>query len=175
MSAAMDPDPGKLQVAAAGAGLPLSVGESTFVAGLAAWSEGAVSVLDQIVSPGLIVPPHLHEHESQASYVVSGRIGFWVDGEEVEVGPGGYVHRPVGKPHSLWNKTDEPARMLEITYPGTGFERYMRAMSELMDSGAADPESVAALAAEYGVHFVAEPFAGLCERHGVSPAGGFWK
>ncbi len=168
-------DPTVMQFGEAGGGLPRSVGAAAPIAGRAAWSGDAFNVLDQVVPPGLIVPPHLHEHESQASFVVSGRIGFWVDGEEIELGAGGYVHRPVGVPHSLWNKGPEPARMLEITTPGDSFETYMQAMSDLLDSGEADPGSAAALAAEYGVRFVPEPFADLCERHGVSPEGGFWK
>lgn len=168
-------DPKVMQYVEAGGGPPLSVGEATTIAGPAAWTTGAVSILDQIVSPGLIVPPHLHENESQASFVLSGRIGFWVDGEEIELGASGYVYRPVGVPHSLWNSGTEPARMLDITTPGGSFETYMRAMSDLLDSGEATPETVAALAAQYGVHFVPGPFADLCERHGVSPEGGFWK
>jgi mannose-6-phosphate isomerase-like protein (cupin superfamily) len=158
-----------------GAGIPLSMGSSTLLVGLAEWSGGAFNLLDQIVPAGLIVPPHVHEHEAQASFVVSGTLGFWIDGEELSVGTGGYVHRPAGKPHSLWNATAEDARMLEITTPAERFERYMRAMSELIDAGDADPDSVAALASRYGVRFVPEPLADLCERHGVSPAGGFWK
>ncbi len=164
-----------MQYVEAGGGLPLSLGEATTVAGRAAWSKGAFNVMDQIVPPGLIVPPHVHAEESQASFVVSGRIGFWVGGDEVELGPGGYIHRPAGVPHSLWNSHPEPARMLEITTPADSFETYMQAMSDLLDSGEANPETVATLAGEYGVSFVPEPFADLCERHGVSPEGGFWK
>lgn len=167
--------PGLLHAVVDGGGVPLSQGESTFIVGLSSWTDGAVSVLDQIVPPGLIVPPHVHEHEAQASYVVAGTIGFWVDGEEVEASAGAYVHRPAGKPHTLWNASAEPARMLEITTPAASFEEYMRAVSDLMDAGEATPESVGALAAGYGVHFVPGPFEELCARHGVSPAGGFWK
>ncbi len=168
-------DPRVLQYVEAEGGPPLSLGQATTIAGRAAWTDGALSIFDQVIPPGLIVAPHVHEKESQASFVISGRLGFWVGGEEVEVGAGGYVHRPVGVPHSLWNKGLEPARMLEITTPGGSFEIYMTAMSDLLDSGEATPETAAALAAEYGVHFVPEPFADLCERHGVSPEGGFWK
>lgn len=175
MSAAPGPSSARLQVREPEGGQPLSIGDSTFIAGPEQWSDGAVLVLEQVVAPGLIGPPHVHEHESQACYVLSGRIGHWVGGEEVEVGPGGYVHRPAGTPHSLWNKNAEPASILEITYPAASFERYMRRLSDLIDSGGGDPDSVGELAAQFGIRFIPEPLEELCRRHGVNPAGGFWK
>lgn len=156
-------------------GIQLSVGATTVVIGEAGWTDGALNIMDQVVPPGLIVPPHYHEKEHQGSYVVRGRLGFWVDGEEFDIGAGGYIHRPAGKVHTLWNATDEPAQMLELTTPGRAFETYMRALSDLADSGEATPESVTELAAAHGVHFVPGPLEELCARHGVSPAGGFWK
>lgn len=163
-------------VVEAGAGFPLSLGQDTFVLGEAARTDGAYSVLDQVVPARLIVPPHLHERETQVSLVLAGMLGFWVDGELAEVGAGGYVLRPAGRPHALWNPTDEPARMIELTSPGASFEAYMRKASALVETGEATPQSVAALAAGYGIRFVDdEPLRELCERHGLSPAGGFWR
>ena len=158
-----------------GGGRPLSLGRDMFVLGGAALTAGAYSVLDQVVAPRLIVPPHLHERETQVALVLSGRLGFWVDGEVAEVGAGGYVLRPAGHAHALWNPTDAPARMLELTSPGAAFEEYMAAASALMDRGEATPQSIGALAEPYGIRFVDGPLAELCERYGVSPTGGFWK
>lgn len=166
----------RMVVVQPGGGFPLSVGQETSVLGDAALTGGAYSVLDQVVPPRLIVPPHVHAHETQVSLVLEGTLGFWVDGDVAEVGAGGYVLRPAGLPHALWNPTDAPARMLELTSPGARFEQYMRDASALMDEGAATPESIAELAAGYGIGFVdGEPLRELCERHGLSPAGGFWR
>ncbi len=161
-------------ITAAGTGLPLSVGSSTVIIGLAEWTDGAYNVLDQIVPAGLIVAPHVHDHEAQSAFVVTGRIGFWIDGDEFDLGAGDYILRPAGKPHSLWNSTDEPSRMLEITSPASSFERYMRALSKLADAGQAEPSRVVTLAASYGIRFV-DGLEALSARHGVSAAGGFWK
>jgi quercetin dioxygenase-like cupin family protein len=171
----MTPRDAHMVVVQAGEGRPLSLGQDMVVLGGAALTGGAYSVLDQVVPPRLIVPPHVHDHETQVSLVVSGTLGFWVDGDTAEVGAGGYVLRPAGRPHALWNPTDEPARMIELTSPGAAFEEYMIAASALMDSGDATPESVGALAARYGIRFIDGPLAELSERYGVSPAGGFWK
>lgn len=156
-------------------GSRLSVGATTVVLAAAEWTGGSINVLDEIVPPGLIIAPHYHEKEHQASYVVRGTLGFWVDGEEFELGAGGYIHRPAGKVHTLWNATDEPAQMLELSTPGQAFETYMRALSDLSDTGTASPESVTKLAATHGVHFVPGPLAELCAKYSVSPSGGFWK
>ena len=96
------------------------------ILGRAAWSAGAFCIFEQEVPPGLITPAHHHEVETQTAYVVSGTIGFWVDGDEQAVAAGGYVVRPPGTVHSLWNSSDEPARMLEITTPATNFQRFVR-------------------------------------------------
>jgi quercetin dioxygenase-like cupin family protein len=162
-------------VVEAGGRLPLSLGQDMFVLGGAALTGGAYSVIDQVVPPRLIVAPHVHERETQVSLVLSGTLGFWVDGDIDEIAAGGYVLRPAGRPHALWNPTDEPARMIELTHPGAAFEEYMIKASALMDEGQATPESVGALAEGYGIRFVEGPLAELCERYGATPVGGFWR
>jgi mannose-6-phosphate isomerase-like protein (cupin superfamily) len=166
---------GDVQVVRSGQGSRLSVGSSTFLLGRASWTDGACNVLDQDVPPGLLVPPHVHAVEAQASYVLEGTVGFWVDGDEFELGAGGYILRPAGKPHALWNASGRPARMLEITTPAGRFEEYMQRISDLMDSGSATPTTVTELASAYGIEFVPDPVQYLCSKYGVDAAGGFWR
>lgn len=47
---------------------------------------------------GAEAPRHSHPHE-QMSLVVSGRVRFWLAGEERELGPGEAVHIPGGTEH----------------------------------------------------------------------------
>jgi len=162
-------------VVQAGEGEPLGVGASTGLIGRAEWAAGNVCVLDQIVQPKHMSPVHFHEAESQAAYVVSGRLGFWVNGRESEARTGAYVVRPAGKPHALWNPTDEPAHMLEITSPATRFQEYLHKLSVLRNDDEADPATVKRLAAEYGLTFLDEITDELSRRHGLDPSGSFWK
>jgi len=162
-------------VVEAGQGEPIGVGRSTGLIGRAEWTAGGVCVLDQIVQPRHVSPVHSHAVESQAAYIVSGTLGFWVDGQEGQANTGGYVFRPVGKPHALWNPTDEPVHMLEITSPAERFQEYMLELSALMDAGAADPGTVKRLAGSYGVTFFDEITDELCRRYGLDPHGSFWK
>jgi len=134
----------------------------------AAWSDGAVCIIDQELPPGLITPAHRHTDETQGAYIVSGRVGFWVDGEEGTASAGSYVIRPAGSVHSLWNAGDEPAKMLEVTFPGERFQRFVRELT-VLNSEQADAAEIEKLAAEYGTFIAPEVTAELCARHGVAP------
>lgn len=153
----------------------LLLGSITTRLGLpAAWSGGGFFIADQPMAPRILVPPHMHQHEDQVAYVVSGRLGFRVGDTEVELEAGQFIMRGRGVPHTNWNPTDEPARMLEITFPGH-FETYFRRLDALTRSGAANQEAVHAMAAEYGVSFHDEWVDELSERHGVRLSGGLWE
>lgn len=154
----------------------LEIGAETLLTGRAALTDGAYCVMDQLIAPKALASPHSHELEDQASIVLEGELGFWIDGEEFFAAAGDYVYRPAGKPHALWNPTEGVARIQEITSPGARFEEYMVKLSEMIASGGADPEAVKAHADRYGVRFLDDGTEQeLAARHGVSPAGNFWK
>jgi len=64
---------------------------------------GERAMLAQIfLAKGCIVPRHSHDNE-QFSYVIEGRIRFWIgeDGkEQMDLGPGEVLHLPSNVPHS---------------------------------------------------------------------------
>ena len=74
----------------------------------------------------------------------------------------------------MWNATDEPLRLLEITSPATRFEEYVRRLSELIDGGGANAETVATLAKEFGMTFHPDQTERLVARLRIA-VGGFWK
>jgi mannose-6-phosphate isomerase-like protein (cupin superfamily) len=165
----VDEKPKGLLVVEPGAGEPLT---GASIIGRAAWMDGAVLVFDQVLAPGALTPAHRHTIETQAAYVVSGTIGFWVDGEEAIVSAGGYVVRPVGTVHALWNAGDEPARMLEITSPAEPHQTFQQELTKL-SAAAAPIDEIVALANRYGTFLAPEVTAELCERHGVAAATGY--
>ena len=138
-------------------------------------THGAYCMMHQIVLPGLVTPTHRHTHEDQVAIVLEGRLGFWVEGSaETQAGAGTVVHRPRGLFHALWNASQEPATMLEITTPAASFERWMRQLSELNASGAADEATVRALAAAtYGIEFAGPDDPGGSRAAGTSTS--FWQ
>ena len=52
---------------------------------------------------GALVPPHLHTREDEYSIVTEGEIGFRSGDREVVLGPGGYITKPRGELHAMWN------------------------------------------------------------------------
>jgi quercetin dioxygenase-like cupin family protein len=153
----------------------LAIGATqTFIAVPSATTGGAYCILDQIIPAGLVSPAHRHEHEDQAAYVLEGKLGFWVEGSpECEASAGAVVLRPRGALHAIWNPSNGPARILEITSPGEQFERWMRQLSDLTRRGAAEEAEVRNLANGYGITF-AEPHEDPALKQRETHHDAFW-
>lgn len=162
---------GLISIAANAGVVPLAIAPETFLKARAAWTDGAICTTGSVLRPGAIVPAHVHDTDAQVTIVISGRIGTWVDGEADVLGPGGYAHRPAGLPHSIFNPFEEPARFLELTSPGERFERYMLALSDLHERGAASPETIGPLAAAAGISVVEVDLSHLLAEFGGREGG----
>jgi quercetin dioxygenase-like cupin family protein len=113
-------------------------------------TNGNVSIVEHPFPVGACVPPHRHTREDEYSIVTEGEIGFRSGDREVVLGPGGYITKPRGETHTMWNAGTVPARMIEVISPA-GFEHFFWGMGEAALSGPPSPETVQALAAEYGL------------------------
>lgn len=60
---------------------------------------------------------HVHRSDDEAWFVLSGRLGFQVGDEQVEVATGGSILVVRGTPHSYWNAVAEPSRYLLVMTP----------------------------------------------------------
>src|SRR5215210_9042346 len=115
-------------------------------------TNGMVSIVEHPFPVGACVPPHLHTREDEYSIVTEGEIGFRSGDREVVLGPGGYITKPRGELHAMWNAGTVPARMIEIISPA-GFEIFFRDVAELAATGTADVPDFVALAESYGLQF----------------------
>jgi quercetin dioxygenase-like cupin family protein len=111
---------------------------------------GQVSIVEHPFPVGALVPAHLHTREDEFSIVTQGEIGFRSGDREVVLGPGGYITKPRGEVHTMWNAGKEPARMIEVITPA-GFENFFHAMAELMAAGPPPVPQMMELAAAYGL------------------------
>jgi len=129
---------------------------------------GALAIVEHEFPPGALVPPHMHTLEDETSIVTAGVIGFRSEDREAVLGPGGYILKPRGEAHAMWNAGDEPSRMIEVISPA-GFELFFRAVVDMVAAGDPDPERGAALAAEHGLSFVDRPWlADVVRRFGLN-------
>jgi quercetin dioxygenase-like cupin family protein len=117
---------------------------------LGSQTNGAVSIVEHPFPVGALVVPHLHTLEDEYSIVTEGEIGFRSGDREVVLATGGYITKPRGEMHTMWNAGQLPARMIEIISP-SGFENFFRELSEALAAGPPDPEQLTPLAARYGV------------------------
>jgi len=134
---------------------------------------GSISIVEHVFSPGALVPPHTHTLEDEISYVVMGDIGFRSNGKEVTLAAGGYIVKPRGELHSMWNAGSSPARMIEIISPA-GFEKYFVELAEAVAAagGVPDPSTMGAIAGRFGLSFDFGEVPDLVARYGLTaPAG----
>jgi len=115
-------------------------------------TNGAVSIVEHPFPVGALVPAHLHTLEDEYSIVTEGEIGFRSGDREVVLGPGGYITKPRGEMHTMWNAGPVPARMIEIISP-SGFESFFRELSEMLAAGPPAPSLLGPLADRYGIEF----------------------
>lgn len=120
-------------------------------------TNGNVSIVEHPFPVGACVPPHLHTREDEYSIVTQGEIGFRSGDREVVLGAGGYVTKPRGETHTMWNAGSVPARMIEVISPA-GFEHFFWGVGEAVAAGPPDPDVIAALAEKYGLVFGGAPW-----------------
>ena len=154
----MTAEPPPLTVVQPGEGEERSLGEIGVVFKLfGEQTNGQVSIVEHPFPVGACVPPHMHTLEDEYSIVTEGEIGFRSGDREVVLGPGGYITKPRGETHAMWNAGKVPARMIEVISPA-GFEHFFWAIGEASSEGAPDPEAIAALAQKHGLVFEDVPW-----------------
>src|SRR5215467_8459713 len=94
----------------------------------------ALAIVEYPFPVGALVPPHLHTREDEYSIVTEGEIGFRSGDREIVLSPGGYITKPRGELHTMWNAGPVPARMIEVISPA-GFENFFRELSEVLSAG----------------------------------------
>lgn len=113
----------------------------------------------------LLAPMHRHHLEDEYSYVLYGRIGAILGGEEVVAGPGDLLFKPRGQWHTAWNAGDEPAAVLELISPA-GLEQFFRWIDTQQEFPS--PEDLAEAAARYRCDLDPDATGRLVERHGLT-------
>jgi quercetin dioxygenase-like cupin family protein len=133
---------------------------------------GALSIVEHPFDVGALVPPHTHTREDEYSIVTEGEIGFRSGDREVVLGAGGYITKPRGELHAMWNAGKTPARMIEVISPA-GLEQLFREVADLVEAGPPALDQLAALAASYGLEFGdADWLPDIIARYGLSQYGG---
>ena len=114
---------------------------------------GALAIVEHPFEVGGFVPPHMHTREDEISFVLEGEIGFRSENNEVVLGAGGYIIKPRGEVHAMWNAGSTPARMVEVISPA-GFENMFRSVVEMNERGETDMSKIVEMGTRYEVPMV---------------------
>lgn len=105
------------------------------------------------VPPGTAgAPPHVHAHEDEYFYVLSGEASVLSEGEVVTLGPGGFAALTRDHLHAFWNAGEAEAVLLMSTTDG--FQAFFDAVAREARADLSPPEMgalVGRLAAERGI------------------------
>lgn len=128
---------------------------------------GHYSFFEAVVPPHAGPPPHWHEREFEAFYILEGELTFHSQEGTVVAGPGSYVHIPMNLLHTFHNESNRPVRMLAIVAPA-GMENFLEEIGRpVYDRNAtpaavtqADIGKIVAIAPKYGIGIdLSNPFA----------------
>jgi quercetin dioxygenase-like cupin family protein len=120
-------------------------------------TSGAFCLLENLMPPGHMTPPHTHLEEDEAFLTLEGELDIVVVGEAVTVRTGEAAFVPRGIPHQLRNTSGRPVRAIVVTTPA-GFGDFVRAAGTPASAGpppAPVLERLAATAASFGIQIPA--------------------
>ena len=92
--------------------------------------------------PGQFVPVHIHPTQDEFIYILEGRLDAVLDGRDYAASPGDLLRLPMGIPHGLFNKSEQPMKCLFWA---------IHSMKEQK------PDEVVALSAKHEVVFLPPP------------------
>lgn len=133
---------------------------------------GQFAIVEHPIAPGILAGPvHTHHNEDEASYVLEGEIMAQIGDELIEASAGTLIYKPRGLPHTFWNQSAAPARILEIISPG-GFEKYFEELAAMVGpDGPPDIPRLMALAQKYALELDMSSVSAISQKHHVILGG----
>jgi quercetin dioxygenase-like cupin family protein len=89
-------------------------------------TNGAYALIEALVPPGHMPPPHIHERDAEGFFVLEGEITLHTEDGPTVLRAGQGAHVPAGTAHTLCVTSADPARALIVSAPA-GFVGYLRA------------------------------------------------
>ncbi|HWC38552.1 MAG TPA: cupin domain-containing protein [Acidimicrobiales bacterium] len=120
-------------------------------------SDGAMTVMEMTIPPGMGPPPHTHPG-TESVYVLDGTLRYHIGGKVYDGAAGSVFHIPAGVVENFEPTGDKPLRVLVIYTPG-GKERFFLEYGEVAksrdlpppDESPPDLERLTAIASRYGM------------------------
>jgi quercetin dioxygenase-like cupin family protein len=104
--------------------------------------------------PGTFVPPHIHPTQDEFIYLFEGRLDLLLDGKDAIATPGDLIRLPMGQPHGIFNKSDQPVKCFFWVSPTRKLYDLFWAIHSMKEQ---KPEDVVAISAKHEVNFLPPP------------------
>jgi quercetin dioxygenase-like cupin family protein len=114
---------------------------------------GVYALSESVLPPGVGAPLHVHRHEDESFYVISGTIEAICGEQTIVLTDGSSIFLPRDIPHRIKNIGATPAKVLMILSPPQ-LESFFDQMIAAAAEGALDPQRMAELARPYGVEIL---------------------
>ena len=101
-------------------------------------TDGRYTVIDQIIQPQNGPPPHIHQDEDEAFYVIDCRFSFLSGETQREFDKGSFIYIPKGTLHTFKNIGQEQGRLLVFITPA-GLEEFFYAIGTPVSRAATPP------------------------------------
>jgi mannose-6-phosphate isomerase-like protein (cupin superfamily) len=99
-------------------------------------TNGQAVVIEAYVQPnGFVAAAHVHPSQEERFEVLSGSVGFRIDGRNLVAGPGQRITVPAGAPHKFWNPGEDVAHFVCEVRPALQFESLLETMFALAADG----------------------------------------
>jgi mannose-6-phosphate isomerase-like protein (cupin superfamily) len=92
-------------------------------------THGAYTFIEQRVPPAFAAPPHVHDDEDEAFYVLDGDLRVQCGAQTWDVHSNEFVYLPRNVAHAFAVTSETGAKLLQLTTPA-GFEHFAREAGE---------------------------------------------
>jgi quercetin dioxygenase-like cupin family protein len=117
---------------------------------------GALDYFICEVAPHGGPPLHVHHHQDETIYVLSGRFKVRIGDELHTLDSGGFAYLPAGLPHAFLNLTDQPAELIIVFAPGGG-HKFFEELGPATRTATPDRGEVAAIFERHGMTLLGPP------------------
>jgi quercetin dioxygenase-like cupin family protein len=129
-------------------------------------SGGRVSVIDAVIPPRLMIPPHAQQNYDDITRVTKGNVVMEIGGEILNAPEGTIVFRPRGVMHAAWNPGPGVAEISSVVWPA-GIEAHLVELARLSQSESFDLARMIEVSKAHGVRYDLEHGAELASRYGM--------
>lgn len=116
-------------------------------------TNGAFSLIEQVVQPGGGSPPHILHRDDKVIYVIEGEFAILLGNETVTATAGSCAIIPKGVLHNFKNVGASAGKILVSLTPG-GHEKFLRDLSQVAQAGPPDRDKMMAIGKNYHVEIV---------------------